>query len=154
VIAGYRRVVDVVVGATDPAGGGMGEVVRGVGAGGEADHRLSDEMARIACPGACEHLGFHAGVATRTGIAEFLAGDNEWIQLAVIGSSEAHQVAQLIGPHSHPTLGRANCSVLVVRSSTHPTTVDDGLKYILDTFSPSGDIGNRTRGRGLRSDAA
>jgi hypothetical protein len=38
------------------------------------------------------------------------------IQLAVIGSSDADQVARLIGPHRHPILGHAACSVLIVRS--------------------------------------
>ena len=55
-------------------------------------------------------------VAAHTGIAKFLAGNDDGVQLAVIGSSEAHQVAQVIGPHSHPILRHAECSVLVVRS--------------------------------------
>ena len=58
---------------------------------------------------------FHAR-ATRTGIADFLDVSDSRIQLAVIGSSDTHQVARLIGPHSHPILGHADCSVLVVRS--------------------------------------
>jgi nucleotide-binding universal stress UspA family protein len=52
-------------------------------------------------------------IAARTGIAEFLAGNEERVQLAVIGSSEAHHVAEFIG---HTILGRPECSVLVVRS--------------------------------------
>ncbi|GFG76246.1 universal stress protein [Mycobacterium botniense] len=55
-------------------------------------------------------------VKTRTGVTEFLADNTKQIQLAVIGSSEAHQLAQLIGPHGHPILNHAQCSVLVVRS--------------------------------------
>jgi nucleotide-binding universal stress UspA family protein len=58
---------------------------------------------------------FHAR-ATRTGIADFLDVSSSRIQLAVIGSSDTDQVASLIGPHSHPILGHAECSVLIVRS--------------------------------------
>jgi nucleotide-binding universal stress UspA family protein len=52
-------------------------------------------------------------IAGHTGIAEFLAGNEERVQLAVIGSSEAHHVAEFIG---QTILGRPECSVLVVRS--------------------------------------
>ncbi|MBS4729327.1 universal stress protein [Mycobacterium sp. SM1] len=52
-------------------------------------------------------------VGARTGITEFLAGNEERVQLAVIGSSEADQVGELIG---QAILGRPECSVLVVRS--------------------------------------
>jgi nucleotide-binding universal stress UspA family protein len=38
------------------------------------------------------------------------------IQLAVIGSTDADHVARLIGPHRHPVLGHAECSVLIIRS--------------------------------------
>jgi nucleotide-binding universal stress UspA family protein len=58
---------------------------------------------------------FHA-LATRTGIADFLDVSSSRIQLAVIGSADTDQVASLIGPHSHPILGHAECSVLIVRS--------------------------------------
>jgi nucleotide-binding universal stress UspA family protein len=58
---------------------------------------------------------FHAR-ATRTGIADFLDVSNSRIQLAVIGSTDIDQVASLIGPHSHPILRHADCSVLIVRS--------------------------------------
>jgi nucleotide-binding universal stress UspA family protein len=55
--------------------------------------------------------------ATRTGIADFLdVMSDRRIQLAVIGSTDIDQVARLIGPHSHPILGHAECSVLIVRS--------------------------------------
>jgi hypothetical protein len=57
---------------------------------------------------------FHA-LATRTGIADFLDVSSSRIQLAVIGSADTDQVASLIGPHSHPILGHAECSVLIVR---------------------------------------
>jgi nucleotide-binding universal stress UspA family protein len=58
---------------------------------------------------------FHT-LATRTGIADFLDVSSSRIQLAVIGSADTDQVASLIGPHSHPILGHAECSVLIVRS--------------------------------------
>src|SRR4029077_14677515 len=54
--------------------------------------------------------------ATRTGIADFLDASDRRIQLAVIGSTDIDQVASLIGPNSHPILGHAECSVLIVRS--------------------------------------
>lgn len=54
--------------------------------------------------------------ATRNDIADFLAAMDKTIQLAVIGSTDADQVARLIGPHRHPILGHAQCSVLIVRS--------------------------------------
>jgi nucleotide-binding universal stress UspA family protein len=58
---------------------------------------------------------FHAR-ATRTGITDFLDASHSRIQLTVIGSTDIDQVASLIGPHSHPILGHADCSVLIVRS--------------------------------------
>ena len=58
---------------------------------------------------------FHAR-ATRTGITDFLDVSHRRIQLAVIGSTDIDQVARLIGPHRHPILGHAECSVLIVRS--------------------------------------
>lgn len=54
--------------------------------------------------------------ATRNDIADFLAAMDKTIQLAVIGSTDVDQVARLIGPHRHPVLGHAECSVLIVRS--------------------------------------
>jgi nucleotide-binding universal stress UspA family protein len=54
--------------------------------------------------------------ATRTSIADFLAVSDSRIQLAVIGGTDTDQVARLIGPHRHPILGHAECSVLIVRS--------------------------------------
>jgi len=57
---------------------------------------------------------FHA-LTTRTGIADFLDVSDSRIELAVIGSSDIDQLASLIGPHKHPILGHAECSVLVAR---------------------------------------
>ena len=58
---------------------------------------------------------FHA-LATRTGIADFLDVSSSRIRLAVIGSADIDQVASLVGPRSHPIVGHAECSVLIVRS--------------------------------------
>ncbi len=63
----------------------------------------------------------HPGVdihtcASRDGIADFLSSTNRTIELAVIGANHADQVANLIGPHDHPIIGHAECSVLVARS--------------------------------------
>jgi len=77
----------------------------------------SDELdRRVQCWGR-RHPGvkIHAG-ATRTEIADFLAVMDRTIQLAVIGSTDADQVPRLLGPHRHPILGHAECSVLIVRS--------------------------------------
>jgi len=56
------------------------------------------------------------GAATRDDIANFLAATNRTIHLAVIGGGDADHVANLIGPHDHPVIGHAECSVLVARS--------------------------------------
>lgn len=56
------------------------------------------------------------GAATSDDIADFLAAANRTIDLAVIGGGDADQVANLIGPHDHPMIGHAECSVLVARS--------------------------------------
>ena len=56
-------------------------------------------------------------ISTRSGVASFLADNDERIQLAVIGSSDADQVVELIGPHTHPIHQHAEFSVaLVVRT--------------------------------------
>jgi nucleotide-binding universal stress UspA family protein len=57
---------------------------------------------------------FHA-LATRTSIADFLEVSDSRIQLAVIAGRDADQVTSLVGPRSHPILGHAECSVLIVR---------------------------------------
>jgi nucleotide-binding universal stress UspA family protein len=52
---------------------------------------------------------------TRSSVARYL---ERWIgalQLVVIGTEDAHRVAQLVGPHSLPLFPHADCSVLVVR---------------------------------------
>ena len=55
-------------------------------------------------------------VSSRAGIAQFLSENKDQsVQLAVVGSADAAQVAKIIGPHSHPLTGHGECSVLVVR---------------------------------------
>jgi len=76
----------------------------------EVDRRVQFWIRRY--PG----VHIHAA-APRTGIADFLdAMSDRRVQLAVIGCSDTDQVACLIGPHRHPILGHAECSVLIVRS--------------------------------------
>ncbi len=53
---------------------------------------------------------------THTDVADFLAAMDRRIQLAVIGSGDTDQLPHLIGPHKHPILGHADCSVLIVPS--------------------------------------
>ncbi|CAN5853020.1 universal stress protein [soil metagenome] len=63
----------------------------------------------------------HAGVhihpvaTTHATVARFLAENPcESVQLAVISSHNAHQVAHIVGPR-HPVVSHGNCSVVVVR---------------------------------------
>src|SRR5581483_2394292 len=77
----------------------------------------SDELnRRVQCWGRRHpRVRIYAG-ASRNDIADFVAAMDKTIQLAVIGSTDADQVARLIGPYRHPVLGHAECSVLIVRS--------------------------------------
>jgi nucleotide-binding universal stress UspA family protein len=52
--------------------------------------------------------------AARGGAAEFISDTEESIQLAVVGSADAGNVARMVGPIT-PHFGRTGCSVLVVR---------------------------------------
>ncbi len=54
-------------------------------------------------------------VTTKSAIAKFLSANDERVQLAVIGSGEADQLAQLVGPSGHALFAHPRCSVLVVR---------------------------------------
>ncbi|MDP7735067.1 universal stress protein [Mycobacterium paragordonae] len=54
-------------------------------------------------------------ITTRSGIAKFLSANDERVQLAVIGSDEADQLARLVGPSGHALFAHPQCSVLVVR---------------------------------------
>ncbi len=60
--------------------------------------------------------GVHAyPIADSGDVAKFLKHHDERIQLAVIGSSDVNEVAQILGPHGHPRFHRTAASVLVVR---------------------------------------
>jgi nucleotide-binding universal stress UspA family protein len=54
--------------------------------------------------------------AARRGAAGFLTGTEEPIQLAIVGSDEAGELARIVGPVTHHLSRHAGCSVLVVRS--------------------------------------
>ncbi len=54
-------------------------------------------------------------VADQTDVATFLRRHDERVQLAVIGGSEADQLARIVGPPGHPLFHHSECSVLVVR---------------------------------------
>jgi nucleotide-binding universal stress UspA family protein len=54
-------------------------------------------------------------LSTRRDVAEFLAVIDRQVALTVLGANDADQIAGLVGPHRHPVLGKAQCSVLVAR---------------------------------------
>jgi nucleotide-binding universal stress UspA family protein len=83
----------------------------------DRDEMPDDELDQRVCVWEQRYpsVQFHA-IATRTGIADFLDVSDSRVQLAVIGSVDTDQVTRLIGPRSHPVLGHAECSVLIVRS--------------------------------------
>ncbi len=75
-----------------------------------------DELDRIVQTWTQRYPDVHVyPVTTRSGLVKFLADDIEPIELVVVGADEAGEVAQLVGPHSHPILEHRECSVLVVR---------------------------------------
>jgi nucleotide-binding universal stress UspA family protein len=54
-------------------------------------------------------------VANRADVAHFLKKHHERVQLAVIGGSQADELAQILGPYGHAVFHHAESSVLVVR---------------------------------------
>lgn len=54
-------------------------------------------------------------VANQADVAHFLKHNDERVQLAVIGSSDAGQLARIVGPQGHPIFHHTESSVLVVR---------------------------------------
>lgn len=54
-------------------------------------------------------------VATRSSIANYLAGHTEPVRMVVIGADDTDQIATIIGPHTHPLIAHGDCSLLVAR---------------------------------------
>ncbi|MBO0880503.1 MAG: universal stress protein [Mycobacterium sp.] len=52
---------------------------------------------------------------TRSSVARYFEGCIGALQLVVVGSQDAHRVAQLVGPRGLPLFAHADCSVLIVR---------------------------------------
>jgi nucleotide-binding universal stress UspA family protein len=55
-------------------------------------------------------------IANQADVAHFLAKHHERVQLAVIGASDAGELARIVGPHGHPVFHHTESSVLVVRT--------------------------------------
>ena len=74
----------------------------------ELEHRVQELRRR--------HPGVHVyPVAAHDDIARFLEDNHERVQLVFIGSSDAGQLARVVGPHGHPVYRHAESSVLVIR---------------------------------------
>lgn len=54
-------------------------------------------------------------VTGRADVAHFLKANDERVQLAVVGGSDAGQLAEIVGPHGHPVFRHPESSVLIVR---------------------------------------
>lgn len=54
-------------------------------------------------------------VTTGASVMRFLKDNDDLVPLAVIGSSDAGKLAQIVGPHDHPVFRYAQSSVLIVR---------------------------------------
>lgn len=62
------------------------------------------------------HPGVHIYPITEgASVARFLKKHDERVQLAVIGGTEADQLAHIIGPHGHRLFNHAQSSTLIVR---------------------------------------
>lgn len=55
-------------------------------------------------------------VANRADVGHFMRKHDERVRLAVVGASEAGELAQIVGPYGHPVFHHSESSVLVVRS--------------------------------------
>jgi nucleotide-binding universal stress UspA family protein len=55
-------------------------------------------------------------IANHADVPHFLKKHDERVQLAVIGGSEASELAQIVGPYGHPVFHRTKPSVLVIRA--------------------------------------
>lgn len=54
-------------------------------------------------------------VTAADGVAEFVAGSEQPIQLAVVGGVDVGKILRLVGPVGPSIFDHADCSVLVVR---------------------------------------
>ena len=54
-------------------------------------------------------------VSDETDVVHFLKKHDERLQLAVIGGSQAGELAQIVGPYGHPVFHHTESSVLIVR---------------------------------------
>ncbi len=54
-------------------------------------------------------------VAAGGSVTDFLKDIDDLVPLAVIGGSDAGQLAQIVGPHDHPVFRHAEASALIVR---------------------------------------
>ena len=54
-------------------------------------------------------------VSSEADVAHFLKNHDERVQLAVIGGSQAGELAQIVGPYGHPVFHHTESSVLIVR---------------------------------------
>jgi hypothetical protein len=61
--------------------------------------------------------------AVRDGSADYLSGTTESVQLAVVGSSDADNIARMVSPIT-PHFGHAGCSVLVVRTDEYQSDLN------------------------------
>ena len=75
---------------------------------------MTASTARCRGGGGVPHVHVYP-IAGRADVAHFLKANDERVQLAVIGSSDADQFAEIVGPHGHPIFRHPESSVLIVR---------------------------------------
>jgi len=54
-------------------------------------------------------------VTAHDGVADFLKSIDDLVPLTVVGSTDAGQLAQIVGPYEHPVFHTAQSSVLIIR---------------------------------------
>ncbi len=54
-------------------------------------------------------------VVARDGVADFLKKIDDLVPLTVVGSADAAELAQIVGPYEHPVFHAAQSSVLIIR---------------------------------------
>jgi hypothetical protein len=55
------------------------------------------------------------GMTTGADVASLIEAKDDWVPLAVIGSADADQLAQIIGPHDHYIFRHTESSALIIR---------------------------------------